>query len=147
MSNVDLTQRPPRSPRVRLGSFVLLPRILDKCRATLAGKPGEYKFNCPLDEQFFEFTQVDAEAFKAEVKSGKGDGEILAWVRKNAGRQLSIVDAITWSAYQEQRSPGDAEKREYFNTLHKQSGPSREDISTWFDLLDLDDFTSFGGKA
>jgi hypothetical protein len=27
---IDLTQRPPRSMRVRLGGFVLLPRILDK---------------------------------------------------------------------------------------------------------------------
>ena len=30
----DLTQRPPRSPRVRLGGFVILPRMLDKGRAT-----------------------------------------------------------------------------------------------------------------
>ena len=34
----DLTQRPPRSMRARLGGFVLLPRILDKGRAKLAGK-------------------------------------------------------------------------------------------------------------
>ncbi|MEO7677968.1 MAG: DUF5069 domain-containing protein, partial [Verrucomicrobiota bacterium] len=40
----DLTQRPPRSPRVRLGGYVLLPRILDKGRALLAGKLGEYHF-------------------------------------------------------------------------------------------------------
>ena len=25
--------------------------------------------------------------------------------------------------------------------------PKREDIATWFDLLDADDFVSFGGKA
>jgi hypothetical protein len=29
--------------RARLGGFVLLPRILDKGRATLAGKNGEYR--------------------------------------------------------------------------------------------------------
>ena len=98
MSNVDLTLTPPRSPRVRLGSFVLLPRILDKCRATLAGKNGEYKFNCPLDRQFFDFTQVDAEAFKAEVKAGKGDGEMLEWIQQNAGRKVSAFEAMAWSA-------------------------------------------------
>ncbi|HKS37360.1 MAG TPA: DUF5069 domain-containing protein, partial [Verrucomicrobiae bacterium] len=32
----DLTQRPPRSPRSRLGGYSLLPRMLDKGRATLA---------------------------------------------------------------------------------------------------------------
>ena len=147
MSTVDLTLRPPRSPRVRLGSFVLLPRILDKCRATLAGKNGDYKFNCPLDQQFFDFTQVDAEAFKAEVKAGKADGEMLQWIQQNAGRKVSAFEAVAWSAHQEQRAPGDAETREYFMNLHKQAGANREDISTWFDLLDLDDFVSYGGKA
>jgi len=34
----DLTQRPPRSPRVRLGGYVILPRMLDKGRATINGK-------------------------------------------------------------------------------------------------------------
>jgi hypothetical protein len=28
-----------------------------------------------------------------------------------------------------------------------QHGKTREDIKTWFDALDLDDFVSFGGKA
>ena len=147
MSAIDLTQRPPRSPRVRLGSFVLLPRILDKCRATLVGKNGEYKFNCPLDRQFFEFTQVDAEAFKSEVQKGKGDGEMLDWVQQNARRKVSPFEAVAWSAHQEQRVPGDAETREYFTTLHKQAGANRSDVFTWFDLLDLDDFVSYGGKA
>jgi hypothetical protein len=38
----DPTQRPPRSPRVRLGGYVILARILDKGRAELAGTAGEY---------------------------------------------------------------------------------------------------------
>lgn len=144
---IDLTQRPPRSPRVRLGSFVMLPRILDKCRATLAGKNGEYIFNCPMDQQFFEYTQIDAEAFKAEVKLGKGDGEMLAWVLLNSKIKRGILDALEWSVYQEQRAPTDPESREFFNELHKRSAPLRTDIANWFDLLDVDDYVSFGGKA
>ena len=31
----DLTKQPPRSPRVRLGGYVILPRCLDKGRATI----------------------------------------------------------------------------------------------------------------
>jgi hypothetical protein len=34
----DLTKQPPRSARVRLGGYVILPRMLDKGRATIAGK-------------------------------------------------------------------------------------------------------------
>jgi hypothetical protein len=125
----------------------LLPRILDKCRATLAGKNGEYNYNCALDQRFFDFFQVDAEAFKAQVTLGKGDGEMLEWVLENSKRKPTHLDALAWSASQEQRVPADLETREFFNSLHKQAGPNRADISTWFDLLDLDDYVSFGGKA
>ena len=143
----DLTQRPPRSPRVRLGGFVVLPRILDKCRATIAGKNGEYNFNCPLDQRFFGFLQVDAEAFKAEVQKGKGDGEMLAWVLQNAKAKRSLVEMIVWSKMESKRVPADVETREFFQKLHKDAAPNREDIATWFDLLDLDDYVSYGGKA
>src|SRR5512135_190240 len=50
----DLTKRPPRSPRVRLGGYVILPRMLDKGRAAVAGTPGEYHYNCPMDQGFLE---------------------------------------------------------------------------------------------
>src|ERR1700676_5512145 len=42
---IDLTQRPPRSFRVRLGNYVVLARMLDKGRATLADKNGDYIYN------------------------------------------------------------------------------------------------------
>ena len=73
----DLTQHPPRSVRVRLGGYVLLPRMIDKCRAELAGKNGPYHYNCPLDQRLLAFAGMDADAFKAEVAKGKGDGELL----------------------------------------------------------------------
>jgi hypothetical protein len=143
----DLTQRPPRSPRVRLGGFATLPRILDKCRAVIAGKEGEYKFNCPLDQRFFSFAQADAEALKKAVQSGKGDGEMLEWIQQNSKRKLDDHEIAAWSEHQAQRVPSDLESREYFHGIHKSLGSNREDIVTWFDLLDLDDYVSFGGKA
>ena len=41
----------------------------------------------------------------------------------------------------------DVESREFFSGLQKQAAPQREDIATWFDLLDVDDYVTFGGKA
>jgi len=38
---MNLTQRPPRSARVRLGGYVILPRMLDKCRAELESHNGD----------------------------------------------------------------------------------------------------------
>jgi hypothetical protein len=49
---IDLTQRPPRSFRVRLGNYVVLARMLDKGRATLAGKNGDYIYNSPTDQHW-----------------------------------------------------------------------------------------------
>ena len=51
LDSPDLTVFPPRSDRVRLGGYVILPRMLDKGRATLAGKNGEYHYACPVDER------------------------------------------------------------------------------------------------
>jgi hypothetical protein len=68
---LDLTQRPPRSPRTRLGGFAILPRMLDKGRAALTGKNGEYHFNCPLDQHFLGFLVIDAEALNVELAAGK----------------------------------------------------------------------------
>ena len=45
------------------------------------------------------------------------------------------------------RTPSSIEQRERLNQYQKSSNPKREDISTWFDVLDLDDFASFGGPA
>lgn len=143
----DLTQHPPRSPRVRLGGYVILPRMLDKGRAAITGKLGEYKYACPLDQRFLEFAGVDARALKQQLAAGKGDGQILAWICAKARHQRHAAEIAVWSVHQEQRAPGEVESREYFNGLHSKAAPEREDVVTWFDLLDLDDYVSFGGKA
>ncbi len=143
----DLTQRPPRSPRARLGGIALLPRMLDKGRATIAGKNGEYKYDCPLDEHLTAFLGIDADALKAELATGKGDGEILEWIATTAKHKRSPWEVAQWSAWRDQVVPSDVETREFFNSYHKQVGEKREDISTWADVLDLDDYVTFGGKA
>jgi len=141
----DLTKFPPRSPRVRLGGYVILPRLLDKGRATVAGKNGEYHYACPLDQRFLEFVGIDPEKLKKEL--GKSDGEVLVWIEQNAKQKHTPPEIAAWSAWQEHRAPSEVEGREYFHETHKNIGPKREDVSTWFDLLDLDDYVSFGGKA
>jgi hypothetical protein len=142
----DLTQRPPRSPRVRLGGYVILPRMLDKGRAELAGTVGEYHYNCPTDQHFLEFAGIDPEALKAELAKGKADGEILEWIKANAKHPRTDSEIAAWSAFREQSAPRDCEGREFFNDEHKRIAPHREDISTWFDYLDADDYACFGGK-
>src|SRR5712671_5393550 len=127
----DLTQQSPRSPRVRLGGYAILPRMLDKGRATIAVKNGEYKYACPLDERFLEFAGINPDALKKELAAGKGDGDILEWIQKNAKNKPSDAEIATWSEMGERRVPDNIESRGYFNDLHTQSAPKREDIATW----------------
>jgi len=143
----DLTKQPPRSPRVRLGGYAILPRILDKGRAVIAGTNGDYNYACPLDENFLEFAGVDPAALKLELAAGNGDGEILAWILKHQKHPRAASEIAAWSAYQDQRAPAEPEGREFFNGVHLKLAPKREDIVTWADLLDLDDYVSFGGQA
>jgi len=142
----DLTQRPPRSARVRLGGYVILPRMLDKGRATVAGKNGEYHFACPLDQRFLEFAGINPEALKKQLAANKSDTEILAWIQKNSKNKHDETEILAWSAYQEQRAPSDTESRGFFQEEHSKLAPKREDIATWFELLDLDDYATFGGQ-
>src|SRR6476620_2237110 len=93
----DLTQRPPRSPRTRLGGFALLPRMIDKGRATLAGKNGEYHFDCPLDQHILNYAGIEAKKLLAELKKGKGDGEILEWIHANAKHKHAPWEIQQWS--------------------------------------------------
>ena len=147
LKSPDLTQHPPRSPRVRLGGFAILPRMLDKCRATIAGKHGEYHYNCPTDQHFLNFVGIDADALKKEVATGKGDWEILEWINAKAKHKRTESEIHVWSAYCDQRVPNNPDGRDYLNGEHKKLAAQRTDIVTWFDLLDLDDYVSYGGKA
>src|SRR6187200_1847384 len=72
---IDLTQRPPRSFRVRLGNYVVLARMLDKGRATLAGKNGDYIYNSTTDQRLVQFLGFHPDALLKELATGKGDGE------------------------------------------------------------------------
>ena len=146
---IDLTQRPPRSPRQRLGGYVLLPRILDKGRAALAGKLGEYRFNGRgMDRHFFNFVGLDHESLQKELAKGGGDGEVLAWIDLNAKTPRQPWEIAAWSDHHLNRTPdSDAETFADFAEAVGQFTKTREDIKTWFDLLDLDDHCSFGGKA
>ncbi len=147
LNSPDLTKFPPRSTRVRLGGYALLPRMIDKGRADLAGKVGEYHYNCPNDQLFTTFAGVDADGLKKELAAGKGDGDILEWIKANAKNKRTASEIAAWSTYIDNRAPDNPDSRAYFNDVHQKTAPKRTDISTWCDLLDMDDFVSFGGKV
>ncbi|MBM3824973.1 MAG: DUF5069 domain-containing protein [Verrucomicrobia bacterium] len=147
MKAPDLTKQPPRSPRVRLGGVAILPRMLDKARALLAGTQGDYKFGCPLDQRCLDFLGVEAEALKKFVAGGQGDGAVLDWIKSQSKSYPDDASIAAWSTFEEQRAPSQLDSREYFHSTHQTIAPARTDLMTWFDLLDLDDYVSYGGVA
>lgn len=143
----DLTQHPPRSPRVRLGGFAVLARVLDKGRATLAGKQGDYIYGNPLDRHFLAFVGIDKDALLEQIKTGAGDWNMLEWVNANASPTRTPHEVRGWSAYIETMALGEAAELEWLAAQIRKINPARNDIQTIVDFLDADDFASFGGAA
>lgn len=123
ITGTDLTKVPPRSPRVRLGGYVLLPRMLDKGRASLAGQNGDYNYGCPLDQRFLEFTGIAAAALKKQLASGKGDGAIFKWIEANTKPKRNPTEIAAWSAASEVRVPTDVETRAFLTRFIRRSHP------------------------
>ena len=145
---IDLTQRPPRSFRVRLGNYVVLARMLDKGRATLAGKNGEYIYSSPTDQHLVQFLGFDPDALLKELATGKSDGEILEWVQTHSETPRAPWEIETWSAFMDKRTPDtDAETLALFAEHLGWLSKTREDVKTFFEFGELDDYVSFGGKA
>lgn len=134
---MDLTKTYPRSPREKLAGLVMLARTTDKARAANAGTVGEYHFGCGMDQHVLAFLGSDPKTFAKKVAELRDDARIEAW----AGEQLIV------------KSPDEIE---YFNSDFAQDGPEpgsdgekffigertrlgRNDITAWFDLLDLDE--------
>lgn len=142
----DLTRHPPRSPRTRLGGFAHLPRMIDKARSVVAGRNGDYHYDCPFDKRFLAFTGLSADAFMAEVKKGKSDSELLAYVTENSQPKRQGSEIACWSSWMEQWTVTSPDSRAFFNDVHRKNAAHREDIATWFEWVELDDFVTFGGK-
>ena len=134
---MDLRTGFPRSVREQLGGYVHLARMIDKCRAKVAGTLGEYIYPCPMDYKFLEFVGISEEAFFQAVAS-RSDQEMVSWVRSTSNPQTS-QEIEDWNKTFLTRGPDTEEKREYFNKTRDAIDPTRTDITSWADLLDLEE--------
>ena len=80
----DLTRVAPRSPWARLGDFAVAARVLDKCRAEIAGTNGDFHFNCPIDRLFFAVAGIRAIDFRQIAAHGLDDNEVAAWLNQQS---------------------------------------------------------------
>ena len=135
---MDLRKGYPRSMRVQMDGYVHLARMIDKCRAVLAGTEGEYIYPCPMDFRLLEFAGLTADQFTATVNANPTDDGVVQWFRKTAKTHLP-VELDKWNEMMLTRGPSTPEKQEYFNTLRDAVDPSRTDLTAWSDLQELEE--------
>jgi hypothetical protein len=76
----DLRTNEPRPAHEKLAGFEMAARALDKCRASLLGIAGDFRFGCPMDQEFFQEAGISAEDFKSIVETGASDQEVEQWL-------------------------------------------------------------------
>jgi hypothetical protein len=134
---MDLSSTFPRSPKQKMVGLVHLPRMIDKARAYKENKLADYIFPCPLDIIILSFLRIDAEAF-VNMTSEKIDSEINEWAKELIkSKSKSDLDFINKQILD--RRPDSKDRFEYFNELRNKIDPSRTDINTWAELIDLEE--------
>ncbi len=137
----DLNKMPPRSPREKLGGFVIAARMLDKARADLLGLNGEYNFfPCGLGAYFWKFTGLDARQFKEFVATGATDAEVDRWIRQNATPKDKLA-IIRWNNEMTGLRLCDLpdQVQEYFETYIPQFCKPPSKVKFFFDVYDVEE--------
>jgi hypothetical protein len=136
----DLAKEFPRSPREMLAGYVIAARMLDKCRAVLAGTAGEYHFDCPLDNQFLGFAGIAAAPFKAFVATGATDADVAAWLEQHS--QIKDRAAIiAWNNKMRSTRLCDMpmELQQFLEAYVPKFIPKNRPVYVWFDVYDLEE--------
>lgn len=134
---LDLTKDFPRSPKERLGPYAHLARMIDKARAKAAGTIGEYIYPCPLDQALLDFLAIDSETLLAIAKD-LPDYDVLRWVEQHAAARSPLA-VQEWNEAFLNRTPKDEDGLHHFLEIRNRVAPHRIDVTTWVDLLDLEE--------
>ena len=137
MPALNLSKEYPRSPKQQLGGYVHLCRMIDKARAKAAGTIGEYIYPCPLDQALLEFLGIGGDAFYEAVTT-RTDQDILIWVKEHATVR-SPKEIEEWNTTFLCRKPQNEESMRHFLETRNRIAPHRTDVTTWVDLLDLEE--------
>jgi hypothetical protein len=134
---MDLSRAFPRSPKKEMAGLAHLPRMIDKSRAYKENKLAKYIYPCPLDKIILSFLSIDAEVF-ANMTSKKKDDEINEWAKEIIKSKTQSDLNFTNNQILE-RKPDSKDRFEYFNELRDKVDPSRTDVNTWAELIDLEE--------
>jgi len=134
---MDLTKTAPRSSSETMLGIVQLARTTDKAKALAHNTIGEYTYESPMDQGLFEYLNMDPKAFLTVVKDAKSDSEIEAYAKTFVARK----DPRSIEAFNKKfiSAIPTGESLKHFEELRSKIAPSRNDIVSWSDLLDLEE--------
>jgi hypothetical protein len=142
---MDLTKNYPRSVHEKILGIVQLARTIDKGKAKAHGNLGEYNYDCPMDKALFDFLAMNGDELLAVIKNAKSDAEIEAYCKQFIDRK-SPAEIERWNHEWVSHKP-EGPSLEYFLNLRNQVAPDRTDVTSWADLLDLDEKRSVPQRA
>lgn len=137
----DLRTDYPRSPREKLGGYVIAARGADKCRAFLLNINGEYNYwPCSLAKEWFSFTGITPEQFKDIVATGATDGELATWIAGNSKIE-GPDEVLKWNnAMRDMRlSEMSLHAQQYLEEYIPKFVPNHRPAYVWFDVYDLEE--------
>jgi len=134
---MNLTEESPRSPREKIADLVHIPRMIDKARADQQNTLGEYIYPCPMDKIMLEFLEVDPNIFK-EKACADTEEALSTWIVSQC-QNRSSEEKDTANNKILKAQPDNPEKWETFHEILNSVDPSRTDITTWAELIDLEE--------
>lgn len=135
---MDLTKSFPRSPRATLLGLPMLPRTIDKARASIAGTLGEYVFGekSSFDMALFDFLAVKPDAFREGVRGAADDAAVETWIRANA-RKFTPEEAEVFARVFTNDGDDDEDRARFQVRRSKLPAHVQPRVTGWVDLLDV----------
>jgi len=134
---MNLTLQFPKSPKEKVAGLVHVARMADKARASQNDTLGEYIYPCPLDKMLLEFLEITDKEFLQKANQ-HSLAEIEQWVAKLCeSRTVESIAKFNREFLGQQ--PDNDESWKKFRETRDKLAPSRTDIRTWVDLIDLEE--------
>ena len=134
---MDLSKVFPRSPKQKIAGLVHLGRMIDKARAYKEKRLADYIYPCPLDNIILNFLCIEADTF-ANITVEKKEEEISNWV-KGLIKSKTPNDLVLINKIILEKKPDSEDRLQYYNKTRDKIDPSRSDVTTWADLMDLEE--------
>jgi len=134
---MDLSKVFPRSPKQKIAGLVHLGRMIDKARAYKEKKLADYIYPCPLDNIILNFLCIEADTF-ANITVEKKEEEISNWV-KGLIKSKTTNDLVLINKIILEKKPDSEDRLQYYNKTRDKIDSSRSDVTTWADLMDLEE--------